>query len=797
MSKTRPTPKRPRRGHAAARRAHTPETRRGARRFRPDWALLGILALTLAVRLWGVHDRLPDASVGINVLDDTVVEETDRTTMGRAWTLWRGGTTPLDLNPHTGGWPALSFYLTLGLQLAYKLWYSVSHGGVTPAQFQQHVAGPGAGPMFLFARVVGALIGTLTVFLTYRIGAAVAGRTVGLLAGLFLATNTLHVLTSQHVSDPNLLALLFVLLATPPLLGVVAGGSVRDSALAGAMIGLAGACKYVPLILGLPLALANVLRGSAGAPEAGAPAAARAKGPSWIGNRGLWAGLGGMLGALFLATPFLFLDWKRTLIDIGGQRRSLFSDWVGQTVFPISLPTYLAVSIPHAMGWPAYLLGLWGMVLLWKKGRVARALVWIPAMIVLANGMLKSPQERYILVAIPYLHIAAALAAVQAFAWVAARVPALRSSPFAERALPILLAGAVVAWPLPELLATRHAWALPDSRHLARQWISRNIGPEHTVAIELYGPVFRPEERAMVIWPFFATQSQLARPVFHEQFLDGFEYHVSSGEISRRFESEPAKYPVENAYYRWLREHAPLVWESDKKGNAGPDIVIRRLPQNISTRTQRDSLFLASMPEPTRVHRVELWCLDASKMFTRVKDYARVEEWARRGLLVGAEPMEGLLRSQLAMALYRQGKADSAEAEIVRALGKMPESASLHVYHAEMLNQKSRHKEALLELYTAYELSKHDPRLHVNLAQTLGFLGRYDEAVQELLLVPPDHSQRGLALRDAAILTLEHLDRPADALNYLRESIRLDPNQEQADLVRAQIARLEQMLGQR
>jgi tetratricopeptide (TPR) repeat protein len=416
-------------------------------------------------------------------------------------------------------------------------------------------------------------------------------------------------------------------------------------------------------------------------------------------------------------------------------------------------------------------------------------------MIVLANGMLMSPQERYILVAIPYLHIAAAFATVRAFAWVDSRVPALGRSTLAKRALPILLALAVVAWPLPELFATRHAWALPDSRHLARRWIIQNLGPEHPTAIELYGPVFRPEERAMVVWPFFATQSQLARPVFHEQFLDGFEYHVSSGEISRRFEAEPGKYPVENAYYRWLREHATTVWESETRNTAGPHIVIRQLPRNISTRAQRDSVFLASMPTPTKVNRVGLWCMDTAKMFSRRNDYARAEEWARRGLHIQVEPMEGLLRSELAVALYRQGKADSAETEIQLAIERMPENPMVRVYHAAMLNEKARFKEALQELYTAYELSKHNPQLHINLAQTLGLLGRYEDAVKELLLVPPGNPQRGLALRDAAILILNHLDRPADALQYLRESIELDPNQEQAELVRAQIARLEQMQG--
>src|SRR5258705_7379174 len=286
---------------------------------RPDWMLLALVAISLAIRLWGVHNRLPDASLRINVLDDSAIEETDRTTMGRAWSLWRGGTKAFDPNPHTGGWPALSFYLTFGLQHLYKIYWSVITGGsggaAASAQFQDHISGAGAAPMFLFARIVGALIGTLTVYLTYRIGSRAAGRNVGLLPGLMLGANTLHVLTSQHVSDPNLLALLFVLLATPPLLRVVEGGTIRDSILAGAMIGLAGACKYVPLIPAVPLLLAHFRRRPKGAPGASPPPAPRQA------ARSAAAGLFAVLAAMFAASPFLFIDWKRTAIDIAGQRR--------------------------------------------------------------------------------------------------------------------------------------------------------------------------------------------------------------------------------------------------------------------------------------------------------------------------------------------------------------------------------------------------------------------------------------------------------------------------------------------
>ena len=83
-----------------------------------------------------------------------------------------------------------------------------------------------------------------------------------------------------------------------------------------------------------------------------------------------------------------------------------------------------------------------------------------------------------------------------------------------------------IAWPLPEFFAMRHALSLPDTRHLSRRWINSNIGRDRATVVELYGPIFQPDERAMLIWPFFATQAPLVRPAYHFEFLDGFEFYV-------------------------------------------------------------------------------------------------------------------------------------------------------------------------------------------------------------------------------------------------------------------------------
>jgi tetratricopeptide (TPR) repeat protein len=733
--------------------------------------VLGVVVLAALLRLWGITDRLPDPTLGINVLDDSAVEETDRTTIGRAWAMWGGGTKPLDLNPHTSGWPALSFYITLALQWLYGMAFGLLHPGTDAAAFARHVQLQSR-ELFLFARVVSALVGVASVFLTCRLGALLAGREVGIGAGLLLAASPLHILTSQHVSDPNLLALFFVLLAAIPMARIASGRArPRDSLVAGAMIGLAGACKFVPLVLMLPLLLAH-------------PRGAR--------NRWLWIAGGAALAAMFVATPYTFLDWKTTLRDIVVQRRALLSDWVGQTQFPISLPTYLGVSLPHGMGWPAYLLALAGLVLLWRTGAAGRAIALVPVVMVAAIGLLKTAQERYVLAALPVLCAAATLALVRGAAWWRERGfrgPGAFRAPAAAIAAPALAGALAIAWPLPELVRTREALRLPDTRHIARRWIQENIPAAAPQLIELYGPVFQAEERNFLIWPFFATQAPLVRPAYHPAFLDGIAYAALSGEISRRFESDPANYPVETAYYRWLRERARTVWTTEGMKAAGPAIVVRSLPPSISTRAERESLFKALVPKPTRTTRLALWCADMSALFGRMGLNDRAEEWALRGLRVNASNMNAQLYAALALARLRLGKAAEAEAAADAGIAVAPRAYSLHLYRGLAQRDQGRPEEALESLRRSLAIAN-DARVLFSIGQLLVQMRRYEEAVRELDRVPPGSPERGPARREMAILYLNFLGRRAEGIAALREAASLEPDPDEARLLRNEVDRL-------
>jgi Flp pilus assembly protein TadD len=352
------------------------------------------------------------------------------------------------------------------------------------------------------------------------------------------------------------------------------------------------------------------------------------------------------------------------------------------------------------------------------------------------------------------------------------------------------VAAIALAWPMPGLFQVRSALARPDSRHEARRWINANVGTMRRLGVELYGPVFDERERNLVIWPFFATQAPLVSAAYHPEFLDGLQMMVTSGEISRRFEADSLHYPAEVAFYRWLGAHGTLLWESDSKRFSGPIIEVRALPTGISTRAERESLFAALEPRPSGTYRLALWCHDMAALFARDGEFARAEEWAIRGLRVGAERMNPRLHAALALAYLNQQRFAEAEAASAAGLALAPDAYALHLYRGMALQSLGRHEEALSEVRTALAATG-DPRMRLNVGQILASLGRYQEAVAELAQVPPDVPERAAARRDMAVILLNQLGRRQEGLAALREAASLTRDPGEAALLRDEAARLE------
>lgn len=662
-----------------------------------DPILALILVAGLALRLWGVGDKLPDSRLADIPWDDTTVDEGDRRAMMFAWQMWYGDPGRLHLNPGTGDWPGLPFYLTLGSQVAYRAYDALLRPGSDGAAFARRVKEHPA-EIFLAARLPSVVLGVWSLFLIYRLGVLLGGRRAGRFAAGFLAIMPFHVFSSQRVSDPNLLSLVFMTAASISLVEIVRRGAMRDSLLAGAWIGLAGASKYLPLVLLGPLALAHV--GPRGG-ERGPRVSVR-----W---RPLAAGVAAAALAFALTSPFTFLDWSNKARDVKAQEARHMAEWAGISAHARALPTYLVETLPGMMTWAGYLLAVAGCVLLWRRGRAGRILVLIPILFVAGVGALGLAQPRFVFPATGILALAAAVAAIE----IADRLSRLRPSAIqparTAAAIPLLIFAGFGAWGLSTAAATKRSMTLPDSRHAAYTWIVRSVHPNAMLALDSYGPVFREgaDGRRAVLWPFHTFRPELIRTATHPEWLDGIRYYLTSSEVTRRFEGSDPRYETERSFYSWIHRNGTKVWSTDPAATFGPQLDLYELPRVISTRGTRDSLWQAARGD-RRGRRIASWTADLAQNFLWSGDAARAEEWARRGLELSSEATGASLTETLSMALIEQGDAAGAEKVAREGLRLYPRSPLLHLFHAMALEALARPGEALEAYRLALPLSPNE-----------------------------------------------------------------------------------------
>jgi len=268
----------------------------------PKYFLIAALvALGGAVRLWGLTFGLPFTGAHP---DETVIVST-------ALRFGYG-----DLNPHSFLYPSLFFYLTA---VAYSILYAGGHiFGYFPSVLAfkwQFFTDPS--PFYLAARLLSAGLGTATVFFTYRLGMALAGRSAGLLAALLLAVNPLHVRNS-HFATSDVAMTAFVTLGLLYAVRAANDGTLRDFIWSGIWFGLATSTKYPALLFLTSLLSAAVW-----------PCEKDPLVPRQTRFYRLCLGLFCAAVALIFTSPFLLLDWPAAVRDIHYQSSFRSTGWFG------------------------------------------------------------------------------------------------------------------------------------------------------------------------------------------------------------------------------------------------------------------------------------------------------------------------------------------------------------------------------------------------------------------------------------------------------------------------------------
>src|SRR5207248_4182976 len=158
-----------------------------------------------------------------------------------------------DLNPRYFLNPPAYSYL---LHIVLELWY-----GSGDAVQRAYATDPTS--VLVVARVVAAVLGTVSVWLTYLAGARFFNRNVGLLAAAMFGLAFLPIFYS-HLALNDVPTLAPVALSLYGTAGVMRRGRLRDYLIAGIGVGLAAATKYTGGVMLISLLAASVCDAAGG-----------------------------------------------------------------------------------------------------------------------------------------------------------------------------------------------------------------------------------------------------------------------------------------------------------------------------------------------------------------------------------------------------------------------------------------------------------------------------------------------------------------------------------------------------
>lgn len=428
--------------------------------------------------------------------------------------------------------------------------------------------------IWLIARTLAAIVGTIAVWLLYLAGTRLVDRRVGLLSAGIFAVAFLPVFYSKlALNDVPTLA--GVCLALWGAAGMLRHGRTRDYAVAGLGLGLACATKYTGGIVLLPIVAA------AGAQFAAAGGRANA--------------LRGILLVGFVALVSFVAANPYSVLDFASFREGLThqSDASGDAAGKLGLTQdsgylYYLWSFGWGLGWAVLLAAGGGAVRLFVD---ERRLFWMLVPPIIAFVLFMGSQERYfgrwLMPVFPFACVLAAYGAFELADWLGRRAPGLR--PTLVAAVVVVLCGQGFVYSLHSGLVLSRE----DTRNIARDWMVSNVPAGKKIVVEPVVPDqwaqdigepsaetgngnrwnkyplsrrIDPDTRLPVPGAAGIVNIEDFERVLHPELVDVFEQqgycYVVVGSTQRgRAEVEPEAVPDALDYYEELERRSVVAYE--------------------------------------------------------------------------------------------------------------------------------------------------------------------------------------------------------------------------------------------
>lgn len=289
-----------------------------------------------------------------------------------------------DLNPHFFAYPSLYIYIQT---ILYILLLPLQKVGIDP---------------YLIGRLLTALLGTVTVFLTYKLGEFIFSRKVGLLSALSLTFIFSHVHTSHYITVDvpmtllNLATFFFAVL-------IFKTGKLKYYILAGLLGGLTIATKYNFLVI-VPIIVGHLLF-------------------HWEGNisslkkainRNIFFGFLFLPIGFIIGCPFAIFDFPKFSQDlIGMVRQSRYAVGMHGADDSNGFPTwlwYIKYLATLGLYYPFFISSLGGLVIAFKKiNKLMILFLCFPLLYYLQISFMSTRFDRYVDPLTPFFAILAGL----------------------------------------------------------------------------------------------------------------------------------------------------------------------------------------------------------------------------------------------------------------------------------------------------------------------------------------------------------------------------------------------------
>ena len=412
-------------------------------------ARYGALAIILLVALaWRLHN------IGFGL--PSLYDPDEPIFMIKSVELLTNGT----LNPKWFGHPGSTTIYLLALIDAAVVGSGIASGAYASADEFVKAAFLDPGLLFLPARIAMAIIGAIAVWMTYLVGRRTHGTAVALVAATLLAFNSVHIAWSQVVRT-DIHASVFMMACLLFAIRIGQHGRMADYVLAGLFAGFAVATKWPSITIFIAVLGAAASRSAVKQELIRVADAAVA-----------------LLVGVFLASPFIFLDWQTVLANLSNEARPRHLGHTGHG-FIGNAWWYLWHPVRESAGVVGLALIVAGLAVSAIRSQVSR---WTLVPAALAFFALIAAQNliwsRWILPLLPMFAVFAAVAIVALGEAIASAMKTKRTA--------IVVASVASLAAIPSVAGAfgQSRERANDTRLQAARWAAANIPAGSTVAIE-------------------------------------------------------------------------------------------------------------------------------------------------------------------------------------------------------------------------------------------------------------------------------------------------------------------------